>query len=68
MKKIVNGNKIELTQEQIAQRQIDEQQAIEYRLARIAKKEQKQLSEQSAINKLKALGLSEEEIKAIIGE
>jgi hypothetical protein len=66
MKKIVNGIEIELTQEEIAQRQIDEQQAIEYRLARIAKKEQEKARKESAIAKLKALGLTEEEVKSIL--
>lgn len=66
MKKIVNGIEIELTQEEIAQRQIDEQQAIEYRLARIAKEEQEKARKESAIAKLKALGLTEEEVKSIL--
>ena len=67
MKKIVNGIEIELTQEEISQRQIDEKKAEQDRLARIVKKEQEQANKQSALNKLKALGLNDAEIKAIIG-
>ena len=67
MKKIVNGIEIELTQQEIAQRQIDEEKAKKDRLARIVKKEQEKANKQSALNKLKALGLNDAEIKAIIG-
>ena len=58
---------VDLTVEEIAQRQIEEQQAEQDRLARIAKEEQEKLNKQSALNKLKALGLNDDEIKAIIG-
>ena len=67
MKKIVNGIEIELTQEEISQRKIDEEKAIQDRLARIVKKEQELANKQSALNKLKALGLNDAEIKTIIG-
>jgi hypothetical protein len=67
MKKIVNGIEVELTAEEIAQRQIEEQKAEQDRLARIAKEEQEKLNKQSALAKLSALGLTEAEIKAIIG-
>jgi len=67
MKKIVNGIEIELTQEEIIQRQLDEQQAEQDRLARLAKEEQEKTNKQSALNKLSALGLTDAEIKAIIG-
>ena len=67
MKKIVNGIEIELTQEEISQRKIDEEKAIQDRLARIVKKEQELANKQSALNKLKALGLNDAEIKSIIG-
>ena len=58
---------VELTAEEIAQRQLDEQQAEQDRLTRIAKEEQEQANKQSALTKLSALGLTEAEIKAIIG-
>ena len=58
---------VDLTVEEIAQRQIEEQQAEQDRLARIAKEEQEKLNKQSALNKLKALGLNDAEIKSIIG-
>jgi len=67
MKKIVNGIEIELTQEEIVQRQLDEQQAEQYRIAREEKIAQALAKKQSAIAKLKALGLDEQEIKTIIG-
>ena len=67
MKKIVNGIEIELTQEEISQRKIDEEKAKQDRLARIVKKEQELANKQSALTKLSALGLTEAEIKAIIG-
>ena len=67
MKKIVNGIEIELTQEEISQRKIDEEKAKQDRLARIVKKEQELANKQSALSKLSALGLTEAEIKAIIG-
>jgi hypothetical protein len=58
---------IDLTPEEIAQRQIDEQQAEQDRIAREAEEQAKIDNKQSALNKLKALGLNDAEIKAIIG-
>ena len=68
MKKIVNGIEIELTQEEISQRQIDEEKAEQDRLARIVKKETELANKQSALNKLKALGLNDAEINSILGK
>jgi len=67
MKKILNGIEIELTSEEIAQRLLDEQKAIQERIEFNNKIEQDQIKKQSAIAKLKALGLDEEEVKAILG-
>jgi hypothetical protein len=67
MKKIINGIEIELTSEEIAQRLLDEQKAIQERIEFNNKIEQDQIKKQSAIAKLKALGLDEEEVKAILG-
>jgi hypothetical protein len=67
MKKIINGIEIELTQEEIIQRKLDEQQAEQDRIARLAKEEQEKANKQSALTKLSALGLTEAEIKSIIG-
>ena len=67
MKKLVNGILIDLTTQEITQREQDtiqsqsEQQIIEI------KKEQNIINKQSALNKLKALGLNDAEIKSIIG-
>ena len=71
MKKIINTPEgiieIDLTSEDIAQR---EQDAIQYE-ADLIIREQKTATElankQSALNKLKALGLNDAEIKSIIG-
>ena len=59
---------IELTAEEIAQREQDAIQAEQDRLARLAKEEQEKANKQSALTKLSALGLTEAEIKALIGE
>lgn len=67
MKKIVNGIEIELTSEEIAQRQLDEQKADQERIEFNNKVAQDLANKQSALNKLKALGLNDAEIKAIIG-
>jgi len=71
MKKLVitpQGEQIlDLTAEDIAQREQDAIQAEQDRLARLAKEEQELANKQSALNKLSALGLTEAEIKALIG-
>ena len=58
---------IDLTAQEIAQREKDAIQTEQDRLARIAKEEQEKANKQSALTKLSALGLTEAEIKAIIG-
>jgi hypothetical protein len=67
MKKIINGIEIELTQEEISQRQIDEQQALADKVIREEKIATELANKQSALTKLSALGLTEAEIKAILG-
>ena len=68
MKKIIvtpEGTiEIDLTSEEIAQR---EQDANQDRIVRETKEAQEKANKQSALNKLSALGLTEDEIKAIIG-
>ena len=57
---------IELTAEEIAQR---EQDAIQYEADKLAREEkiaQEKARKESAIAKLKALGLTEEEVKSIL--
>lgn len=70
MKKIINTPEgtfeIELTAEEIAQREQDAIQAEQDRLTRLAKEEQEKARKESAIAKLKALGLTEEEVKSIL--
>ena len=58
---------VDLTQEELNQKQIENEK---YLVAEELKKEkiaQQQANKQSALNKLKALGLNDAEIKSIIG-
>ena len=67
MKKIVNGIELELTSEEITQRQIDAQKAEQDKLELEQRQSQELANKQSALTKLSALGLTEAEIKSIIG-
>lgn len=58
---------IELTAEEIAQREQDAIQAEQNRITEIEKIATELANKQSALTKLSALGLTEAEIKAIIG-
>ena len=58
---------IDLTAEEIAQREQDAIQAEADKVIREQKIAQEQANKQSALNKLKALGLNDAEIKSIIG-
>lgn len=64
---VPQGILVELNAQEIAQREQDAIQAEQDKLAREAKEEQEKARKESAISKLKALGLTEEEVKAIIG-
>ena len=66
MKKIINNIEYDLTLEEIAQREQDAIQAEADRLAREEKIAQEKARKDSAIAKLKALGLTEEEVKSIL--
>jgi hypothetical protein len=66
MKKIVNGIEYDLTAEEIAQREQDAIQAETDRIVREEKIAQEKARKESAIAKLKALGLTEEEVKSIL--
>ncbi len=77
MKKIINTPEgiieLDLTSEEIAQRQIDAQKELEKRqekeqakIAYEAEQEAKEIAKASALAKLSALGLTEEEVQAII--
>lgn len=70
MKKIIvtpNGiQELELTAEEVAQRQLDEQNAIVEKQAREAKEEAHKQAKASALAKLSALGLTQEEILSIL--
>jgi hypothetical protein len=62
-----NGILVELTAEEVAQREQDATQAEVDRVAREEKIATELANKQSALNKLKALGLNDAEIKSIIG-
>jgi hypothetical protein len=57
---------LDLTAEEIAQREQDAIKAEADTVARLAKEEQEKSRKDSAIAKLKALGLTEEEVKSIL--
>jgi len=57
---------VELTAEEITQREQDAIQAEADRIAREQKIAQEKARKESAIAKLKALGLTEEEVKSIL--
>ncbi len=66
---IISGEEkiIQLTEQEINELNIKKTQAETDRLAYEEKIAQEQANKQSALNKLKALGLNDAEIKAIIG-
>ena len=57
---------IEFTAEEIAQREQDAIQSEADRAVKLEKIAQEQANKQSALNKLKALGLNDAEIKSIL--
>jgi hypothetical protein len=67
MKKIINNIEYDLTPEEIEQREQDAIQAEADKVVREEKIAQEKARKESAIAKLKALGLTEEEANAIIG-
>ena len=66
MYKYINEKLIELTAEEIAQREQDAIQSEADRVIREEKIAQEKARKESAIAKLKALGLTEEEVKSIL--
>jgi hypothetical protein len=66
IKKIVNGIEYNLTAEEIAQKEQDAIQADLNRTAELERIAQEKSRKESAIAKLKALGLTEEEVKSIL--
>jgi len=61
-----DGILLNLTAEEIAQKEQDAIKAEADTVARLAKEEQEKARKESAIAKLKALGLTEEEVKSIL--
>lgn len=72
MKKTINTPEgiiqIDLTSEEIAQRETDAIQALAEKSAREIKEATELANKQSALNKLKALGLNDAEINSILGK
>ena len=61
-----NGILVEITPEEILQMEQDAIESEADTVARLAKEEQQKARKESAIAKLKALGLTEEEVKSIL--
>ena len=57
---------IDLTSEEISQREQDNIRIEQYKLSLEAEKQAKEIAKASAIAKLSALGLTEEEVQAIL--
>ncbi len=66
MKKIINNIEYDLTAEEIAQREQDAIKSEADRIAYEAEKQAKIDAKASALAKLTALGLTEEEVKSIL--
>ena len=66
MKKIINNIEYNLTAEDIAQREKDAVQGEADRITYEAEKQAKANAKASALAKLTALGLTEEEVKSIL--
>jgi hypothetical protein len=59
---------IELTEQEVNQANINTEIENNIKMQILAKKEQEQINKQSALNKLKALGLNDAEINSILGK
>jgi hypothetical protein len=59
---------VELTAQEILQKEQEAIKSEQDTLDRLAKEEQEKLNKQSALNKLKALGLNDAEINSILGK
>ena len=67
MKKYVNGVLIEMTTEEIAERETEENQAVIDQQSEIDKETAAETKKASGKQKLKDLGLDDDEIQALIG-
>ena len=67
MKKYVNGVLIEMTTEEIAERETEENQALIDQQSEIDKETAAETKKASGKQKLKDLGLDDDEIQALIG-
>jgi hypothetical protein len=67
MKKLLNGELIDLTVAEISERETEEAQALTERQAKIDLNTDKETKKASGKQKLKDLGLDDDEIKALMG-
>jgi hypothetical protein len=67
MKKLVNGQLIDLTSEEIAEREAEEAQALTEKQAKINAETDKENNKTSGKAKLKELGLTDAQIDALLG-
>ena len=67
MKKLVNGQLLDMTAEEISAKQAEEEQALIDKQAKIDLDTEKENKKASGKQKLIDLGLSDDEIKALIG-
>jgi len=67
MKKLLNGELIDLTVAEISERETEEAQALTERQAKIDANTDKETKKASGKQKLKDLGLNDDEIQALIG-
>lgn len=68
MKKLLNGELLDMTEDEILSQNTFREEYKTERDARITAKNNTETSKTSAITKLKALGLTDDEITAMIGE
>ncbi len=67
MKKLVNGQLLDMTAEEISAKQAEEEQALIDKQAKIDLDTEKENKKASGKQKLIDLGLSDDEIKALMG-
>jgi len=67
MKKVIDGEHIEMTAEEVAQHEADVKKMQDKSKARAIAEENKKIKQASGKQKLKDLGLDDDEIKALIG-
>ena len=67
MKKVIDGEHIEMTSEEVAQHKADVKKMQDKSKARAVAEENKKIKQESGKQKLKDLGLNDDEIQALMG-